>query len=135
MSCLNSVFRAGLALALIAPPALAGSPAVLRADQESSPAGKAESSSAAEAELNSVEEDDFQESSRAGKEIPGTSGENGSQEDAADRLAALELDEKEVDDDIDEDPAVTKEVLETEIEAELDSEQEVEDEAETIEAD
>lgn len=134
MSWLNRIFRAGLALVLITQPALAGDPAPLRAAPEGSAAGKA-GSSAAEAELNAVDEDDLMESPLAGKENRGTRAGNGSEEDAADRLAALELDEREVDDDAEEDPAGLKEVLETEIEAELDSEQEVDDEAETAEAD
>lgn len=134
MSCLNRILRAGLALVLIVPPALAGDPVLLRASKGESAVGKA-GSSAAEAELNAVEEDDLKESPPADKETRGTRAGNGPEEDAADRLAALELDEMEVDDDAGEDPARLKEVLETEIEAELDSEQQADDEAETTEAD
>lgn len=135
MSCLNRIFRAGLALVLTAPPALAGNQEVLLAAPGTPAAGKAEIASTAEAELNAVEEDDLRESPLAGKETLGADGENKPQGDVADRLAALELDEKEVDDDVDEDPAEMKEVLETAIEAELDSEPEDEEEAGAVEAD
>ncbi len=135
MSCLNRIFRAGLALVLTAPPALAGNQEVLPAAQEAPAAGKMEIASTAEAELNTVQEDDLKESPPAGKETLGADGENKPLGDAADRLAALELDEKEVDDDVDEAPAVIKEVLETDIEAELDSEPEDEEAAGAVEAD
>jgi len=135
MSCLNRIFRAGMALVLTAPPVLAGNQEVLLAAPETPAAGKTEIASTAEAELNTVQEDDLKESPPEGKETLGTDGENKPQGDVADRLAALELDEKEVDDDADEAPAVRKEVLETDIEAELDSEPEDEEEAEAVEAD
>ncbi len=135
MSCLNRIFRAVLALVLTAPPALAGNQEDFPAAPETPPDGKTEITSTAEAELNTVQEDDLKESPLAGKETLGADGENKPQVDAADRLAALELDEKEVDDDVDEDPAEMKEVLEAAIEEELNSEPEDEKETGAVEAD
>jgi len=101
-------FQGGTGACPDGPADFGGSQKVLLAAPETPPAGKTEIASTAEAELNTVQEDDLKESPLAGKETLGADGENKPQGDVADRLAALELDEKEVDDDVDEDPAVIK---------------------------
>lgn len=162
MSCSNKILRAGLTLVLLCLPALTGRAGTLRAAApEPASADKAEISSAAESDLNAVEEDDFHGTSRSGKEAFEAEKIGAEEEDAADELAAAELDMKEVDDDADEirelegregadadlesemdgehdrtdeDLSDMKEIAEMDAETELDSESGADDKGERIEA-
>lgn len=158
MSGSNRSLRAGLAFLLICLPALAAGPAVARAADRGM--DKTFNSSADEAALNVVEKDDLPDSQGPGSEVLETQGKDGAPEDAGEKLAAADLDEKEVDDaaeeagsraepgtaDIDngvagddeheqagEDRADLKEVSEMENEAEQAGESEADDKGEQIE--
>lgn len=99
MRGLNSFSRAVLALTLLCLPALTGRAGSLRAAApEQVLADKAAPSSAAEADLNAVEEDEIQELPGSGEQPFGE--RNGAEKrDGADELAEAELNLIEVDDD------------------------------------
>lgn len=130
MRSLNRFFRAVLALALLCLPALTGRAGSLRAAApEPVSADKAELASAAEADLNAVEEDKIQEAQGSGKETFEEEGDGAGEEDAADELAEAELDMKEVDDDADEILELEgREAADPDIEAEIDGEHDLTEE-------
>ncbi len=162
MSCSNRIFRAALALVLLSLPAMTGRAGTLRAAApQAAPPDKTDIYSAAEADLNAVEEDDLHGTSRSGKEAFEEEKTGAEEEDAADELAAAELDMKEVDDDAgeirelegreavdadleserkggadrtDEDLSDMKEISEIDNETEGDSESGADDKGERIEA-
>lgn len=130
MNSSNSIFRAGLALILVCLPAMTGRAGTLRAAApEPASADKAEISSAAESDLNAVEEDEIQETPGSDK-VTLEEKENGAgAEDAADELAEAELDMKEVDDDADEILELEgREGADADLESEMDGEHDRTDE-------
>jgi len=125
MSCSNRILRAGLGLVLLCLPALTGRAA---APEPASP-DKAEISSAAESDLNAVEEDEIQETPGSGKVTLEEKGNGAGAEDAADELAEAELDMKEVDDDADEIRELEgREGADADLESEMDGEHDRTDE-------